>query len=666
MSSNNLTLSELFLPPDGLVGQVGITCAYSASQSYVDRILETFTQRSKMHRRLCGYTNLFLMLNPHCVDLNELELPGLIWLKPHRCELWKKWIASQHAKVALLSFGKTPNGKPLCYRLVVTSGNWTESSGNQTIEMAWYLDVRTNESGKLSADDKIDILDIVAAAQFFKNLITFYSVNKSLCSRMLNLIDSLEAEQTIGKKRPRFFTSLDHPLPDGTQEKAIGRPLITSIISRLKGDHPARNMLVCGSGFFEQAGDSDLEPKSLSIIGTQLKSAKVLQKDPRKYLIANPDFCGQVALWDRSDTQRNSWEILKPSDPADAGRSRLHAKYIFVGKLQSSGKIEYGSIYIGSGNLSMMGLHSAPGQSPNDKFGKGNIEAGVVFHFDSNAIFNEDTLYKTLACGDEIDVDKNDLKSGNDNGSIPDIEFTEPPPITYFEVSGENILRPSWNNGSVSLKDDKIYLLKHNEISEQIMVGSTVDVGWEGNIPNYVKVIWRQDRYIIPVITENGMFPSQKPELSRVDDLFAFLLNYPNNNLDDNDQDDGDDGDDGDGKDKNHSIKPKKTDKSGIAKDQYPLYTSMRFVEFLADRNQHLPGPEYIEDWVNQVSATISCLSPEQITEWRSIGINFLEVLKCPDFAPPWKNKFWNALIDELVNKWGMKNMPGVVGGGNV
>jgi hypothetical protein len=98
-------------------------------------------------------------------------------------------------------------------------------------------------------------------------------------------------------------------------------------------------------------------------------------------------------------------------------------------------------------------------------------------------------------------------------------------------------------------------------------------------------------------------------------------------------------------------------------KDQYPLYTSMRFVEFLADRNQHLPGPEFVEDWVSQVSAAISCLSPGMIKEWQSMGINFLEVLKCPNFAPPWKDSCWETFIDDLITKWDMRDLPSIIGG---
>ena len=150
MYEERMTYSQIFAPPEGYFGQVCVCCAMSADGACVENMLTSFSGGNKNNTRAFDReTSLFLMLNQGHPNLDDsVPICGLCQLTPKTNGVWNN-VYVQHAKVAVMQFGKTPHGlkrynkkEDIIWRYVVCTGNWTEASAKRQLEMVWSEDIR--------------------------------------------------------------------------------------------------------------------------------------------------------------------------------------------------------------------------------------------------------------------------------------------------------------------------------------------------------------------------------------------------------------------------------------------------------------------------------------------------------------------------------------------
>ena len=134
------SLLRLFEPPEDHYGQFGWVCGFSADAGFLDSAAERFTGRSASLRARQGQVVLGVMLDPFHEPLSILDVPGVADL-PLRTRPFRL----MHAKIALLGFrGRSANWR---LRVIVSTGNWTQQTLEESLDLAWCFDVDCTELG---------------------------------------------------------------------------------------------------------------------------------------------------------------------------------------------------------------------------------------------------------------------------------------------------------------------------------------------------------------------------------------------------------------------------------------------------------------------------------------------------------------------------------------
>ncbi|SHH70777.1 hypothetical protein SAMN05720766_12015 [Fibrobacter sp. UWH9] len=633
------TLSQLFTPPEGYVGQICVASALSADVRFLDSMLTEFTRMSNSKRRSCGNVSLLLMLDAKSARLDMDAASGFIQLQPNGRKRWDK-IACMHAKVALMQFGKTntvpskSKTKDLIWRLVICTGNWTEASAIHQMEMAWATDYDCNVKSK----DRKSLSDMVCIVDFLRKLQRNYAIDERIWAPAEILFKGIDASAAEVSSLPpsRVFTTFS----DET--------MLESIAQRFRGIKP--NYVIAGSGFFEQDDGKKGKPETIEKIEQKLKLTNVHKSD--RHLVANQDTAGKVAVW--SGNCLRDWNLHKPSDPI-AQRTFMHAKYIYAG-VKKRTTIGDGRLYLGSGNLSMTGLLGYA-------CGKGkNIEAGVVItqsDFSGVKRTSQEALFKTLLCGS--DEPSYEIKPVDENADGPDLEdngacYKDPCPLLAFELilkEDRHVLRPVW------LDDDPVKGLVLKRTGEEL---GKRDVATMSIPSGHDTVLWKGESYQIPVIVLDGMFTRlsapTETELS-LEELLSQLessMNEKDSGDDDGDDEGPDEPDDPDGKGKNSGYANRL-----LEEKSYKYQSAMTLVETIAEYSQvrfekyEDVIEEDVMDWISMIESKLRNLSKELIATWQSLEVDFISVLAKDNFAPPCKGKartLWNNYIENWCRKW--------------
>jgi len=420
------SLLNLFSPPDDRRrGIFGLVCGLSAEEQFMDSALERFTGFGRTSRKHTANFSLTL-----CRDIHTQPrwlAPGLY--EPFPADQMPETIKLMHAKVALLGFGLSAAGEPDYYRLIVSTGNWNKEAVNHTINLVWFCDYPVTST----EDQRQNAADILEAVNFWRQLLGidngktgYYQLDDPARERIGHFLEALTANIPAPKNtEPRFISNL----LDGKAAQADGGfqadSMGAQVIQRFSDTGMRRNLIVCGSGFFEQAapGSKAGEPEVIRNLSGNLVKNKVLTKDADHWLVINPGTCGAAGRWIKNtDTDSLNWEICLPRHPdSKTTPYPFHAKYVFIGNNNDS-SVTSGLLYLGSGNLSRQGFALSPGAG-------GNIEAGVI-------IDTERYDYISEFCVDlGIDADKNlnlnDIpkETEGEDSEQPESELQAPPPI---------------------------------------------------------------------------------------------------------------------------------------------------------------------------------------------------------------------------------------------
>ncbi|MBK6579789.1 MAG: hypothetical protein IPG17_27115 [Sandaracinaceae bacterium] len=239
----------LFAPPTGCVGDFGWLCGFSADAALLDLAADRFTALSRSQRQVAGRVHLAVLLDPSCGQIPPAAAPGALHLAPRRALPYRLL----HAKLGLLAF-VTAEGAPHTLRLIVCTGNWTRQTLEESLDLAWCLDLPVAEP--LEPKSAQAVADLRHARDLFAALRAFF-VDDLLratprTAQALQRLDAQLKSLPAAKKAdppPRLIDNRRESLLLGLTARV---PLVAGEVRR--------DRVVLGSGFYGGG-----EPKGLPV-----------------------------------------------------------------------------------------------------------------------------------------------------------------------------------------------------------------------------------------------------------------------------------------------------------------------------------------------------------------------------------------------------------------
>lgn len=626
-----LSLSHYFCPPEGFLGEFGVVVGYSADCDFMNDALEKFTSNTQKQRAYLGDISLVLMLDPKHQQLPIVDCPGLLHL-PFKTE-HKTNFNLLHAKVALLLF-KNKQADHYIARLIVSTGNWTRQTIEESLDLAWSVEL------DLNAQSVQECADVKAAYNFLSRLLTnfdqqilqhSYSKSRNIFALFHEKLDTLNVPKSA---IPRFFEN-------------SAKSLITQIPDLVKQHTKAskRNYLLLGSGFYQSEVKSNEEPSVIQSIRQALEDNELLTSSAQKYLVVNPESC-QAISESVAGLIENNWEVYEAYDPIrnlNPTKRSLHAKFIFSAiNRDSSEKCLSSWMYLGSGNLTKQGLTQKASSNG------GNLEAGVVFECND--------LTWEQVCGKlPFSIDDNLLIPDNTKLSVGG-EFVEhdsayiAPPIAYFVVK--------------TIQDDEIVLVPSSPVTSEISLPSNLmlinqdELIWSGKLPRQIVVGWSMSgieyQANVPVIDEFGRAASGELPQIELADAWNLFNAFPQ--LPEQDEDDTDDGI----SQGNAQGKPEQVN----VESDYILNRMMGLIELIAEKQTHVKQRDW-EQWCTRLEQTLMQLkSANAFSFFKAINVNPLSPLWHAPFRPIYaensethEGNVYELLLNRIEQKLGLTTL---------
>lgn len=369
------SLLQHFDAPEGHVGAFGLLCGYSADAPFIVDATDRFTLTTRHQRAAAGRVALVMLLDPGQPHLAWGDVPGAMHLPVRAAHALPFHLL--HAKVALLGFRREDAEPGWHLRLIVSTGNWTSQTVEESLDMAWCVEVGHAELTEPDGDLGLRCADIAAAADLLAWLRGFFDERLLAVpirgsdgpglALMAGLNDQVSACRRVAAGgQPRFLDSRARSLLDQLPEWVI----------RHAGGR-RRSQLVMGSGFYEGHAQPDALPGVPAGIVAKLHGEGLLTRTCQVRLVVNESGCQAIAT-SREAIERARWALLPPSRAEHlfgAGHKRsLHAKFIISWNPSPSNpnQCTSGWLYLGSGNLTNPGFCRAATSRA------GNLEAGVV------------------------------------------------------------------------------------------------------------------------------------------------------------------------------------------------------------------------------------------------------------------------------------------------
>lgn len=625
------TLLDIFEPPEGLVGHSAALVAMTAGEDFLEAAMRRFTGLHPRQRAELGVVTAYLLLDGHESASRQSVLPpgripGLHELQPRASDP----NSLLHAKLVLLAFASSRTGPPVKIRLAVITANFTYKSAKQQLELVWTLDVTPDSPA-------LDRADVAAAGEFIEKLIEqrFYqevSSGKKQSHAITDRLDDLlrtAAEWAPANRNPRFIQSLQESLYEQIRrhlEKAVESP---------------RNLLLCGSGFYESPSVKGKKPTVL----TKLEELGVFTENVLRVALVEPEAAGAIAHWAHKATT-DGWKVMAPLDASDLSR-RLHAKFIYAGYLRE-GHASNGWLYLGSGNLSRRGLLTSGAMA------EGNIECGVVL--EASDRLNGEQLEQRLFWNPDAEETAEDTWHVGQVGDEPDeTGIIVAPPIlsAAIELSPSRSLRLNWRD---DLSENTVVSIGWPGCDWQSVTQAQALVLLEANeIPTVLSV--RDDttkgEWKVPVADPTGRVCWQPPRFDNYADALAALLDFPIRPAEASEDDD------------EEAVDPIATDPVGRTRDNddeakaYALHYAAGLIEQTAALQRALP-PSLLDDWLEHLDRMLQASFPQAlVSTWREHRIDVFSHLRTLDFRHPeftdkQKQQYFNVL-DRAAAAWGLR-----------
>ncbi len=527
-SFKSLSLARHFGVPKDFRGCFGWMCGYSADAGFLDDAAERFTGQTRAQRAYGGRIALALMLDPGNQNISFVDAPGVMHLPIKNSE--KKPFLLLHAKVAILGFHHETDAQRWQLRLIVSTGNWTRETLEDSLDLAWRID--------LSSEDLKSPNDVVRQAR--ADMRAAWGMLKWIRSNFdTRILDALppgrqdseswnagqlfkswieKATSKTGQVKPRFFDNRKISLL-GQLPAMIGATGVTV----------KRNYLAMGSGFYEAPSEKNAIPSVLCDIVGSLQNQQLLTAKPEIDVFVNRTACQAVAVSQAALTGAG-FTIRPPGQPSDVfgnnSQRSLHAKFIFSANCRDNSNFCNSAwLYLGSGNL------TGPGFCSKASAKGGNLEAGVVFApgdlywAHDRGLSPEQLITNVLPVQWETTFASHEKLSAGSDMPERDIEFFAAP-IAWLlccEDTGSCWLKVP--DGAM----EPFEVL--NEAGEPCPSDEEGRFLWPGNRPRQVQLRWDADgktrQSLAPVLDEFGRIAATALPKIDLDEAWWQLANFP-------------------------------------------------------------------------------------------------------------------------------------------
>lgn len=656
------SLTQCFDPPsDEFIGLFGWVCGYSADAEFMNLAAERFTRQTQGQRAHGGKAALALLLDPGNPHLKFRDVPSVVHLAINN--LAKKPFVLLHAKVAILGFRHPMDASQWLLRLIVSTGNWTRQTLEESLDLAWCVEVSSDDLVNPNDSTLQACADFKAAAEMFDWLMPHFDSRLLAATAKDAATDPASLSKGIfdswllrvtskGKQlKPRFITSIKAPLLNQLPE------LVNNT-----GAASSRNYLAMGSGFYETANKGKVVPDVVEKIVALLKNENLLTESAELDIFVNQDACQAVAtcLKGLDDGGFSVRVAHAPEKLFGKDRKRfLHAKFIFSANYRAnSNNCINAWLYLGSGNL------TGPGFTSKASKNGGNLEAGVTFSpqgLQWEAQVGQDTpalvtdllpiQWETTVSGAE------DLKTGSDMEVR--VEQYIAAPVAWLRWCEDAAARwlqvpdlPDRETQPFTVLDDTGAAQPADE-QQRVL--------WSAPRPREVTIAWTDDgearRTIVPVVDEYGRIAGAALPKLELDQAWWELANFPlppeEDESDDQEQDSHTD-----------TSPPSRRPKSNAAAATYPIRRMMELVENIADKQTRLLEADWTAWCVRLEQCLLQVTESQVLAAFKQLDINPLSPLWHTPFRPDFAQngdlpagKCYEAVLQQVEHAWGVTEM---------
>lgn len=633
------SLAQHFDAPEGYTGHFGWLCGYSADALFLDNAAERFTRLTYPQRAHQGRIALAVLLDPGSPPISLQDAPGVAHLpiKDHA----NKPFLLLHAKVALLGFRHQENHSQWQLRLMVSTGNWTRQTLEESLDLVWRIDIDSEYLNKLDTNGQQNCADVKAAWNLLEWIQRLYD------TRLLNASANGHPSETMSaqKKISGWI--------DACSKKAQGRPRVfdnrhQSLLSQLPekikvSGEVKRNYLAMGSGFYEGPADHGKLPvvpieivKSLRKEGLLTRMVKISAKSnglPKKSgidIYVNPAACQAIAT--EVESLQDCGMTIRPAatPPIVFGESvqrTLHAKFLFSANFsKDSNNCSSAWVYLGSGNLTCPGFYKKMSASA------GNFEAGVVFapnllSWKKNKT-TEDHQVVTNLLPIQWDAEIGDatpLSAGADMEQR-DAIYVAPPVawLTWHETDGMRELRTD----ELSVTDFQVF-----DSAGIVCLKTQTGIQWREAQPRQIRIRWhandQQHESLIPVVDQYGRIAATELRAIDIEEAWWQLAAFPLPPAEE-----GEDDEDGDGgTDKTEGMVTAKGRSTPMS--SYPIRQMMELIEGIAAKQTGIEEMDWVL-WCNRLEQTLGQTGDSAPVNYfrDELKLNPLSPLRHPSFRP--------------------------------
>lgn len=657
------SLAQHFDAPDDYVGHFGWMCGYSADADFLGDAAERFTQQTSAQRAHAGRIALGVFLDPGNPAISLLDVPGLAHF-PIR-DIHKKPFRLLHAKIALLGFRHKQNRERWLLRLIVSTGNWTRQTLEESLDLAWAIEVNSEMLQQTDSVAQLACADIKAAYGLLKWLEKHFDTRLLTPQPQGALQSAASAAQLhhewvdscihlcikMAKGKPRFF--------DNRNESLLAQ--LPAQIQTLGGG-AARNYLAMGSGFYEAVRTQDGKPKVPGQIIQKLKDAALLTKKPEIDLFVNPQACQAIAT---SVTALNEQGVTirpaaQPASVFGKGKPRtLHAKFLFsANERANSSACNNAWVYLGSGNL------TTPGFAKKMSAEGGNLEAGVVFAPEGLHWFQSDDIKARQVVSNLLPIQWEQDASGNlaslqaGAGMEPRSPSYIAPPLAWlnwWEGADGNEL-----HAAEAVSGDFVVL----DLAGNACQRSKTGFSWFAPQPRQVRCRWsiagQHHEGDLPVVDGFGRIAASQLPAIGLDEAVWQLADFPL-------PPGGDEIDEGDGIGGEDSVMNTKRTSAGSS--SYPIRQMMELIESIAAKQTEVSELDW-NLWCQRLEQTLGQAKECPVVKaFQELGLNPLSPLRYAAFRPAYaetstsqEGKRYEAALARIEKNWGVDHLKTIGG----
>ena len=656
------SLAQLFEAPDGFFGSFGWLCGYTADKGFLNNAVERFVHQTRIQRAHFGRILIALMLDPSNPQISPIDVPGVAHL-PFKQPKHRPF-RLLHAKVALLGYRATNNAAEWKLRLIVSTGNWTRATLEESLDLAWHVEIN-KEDLKTDTDSirqaRVDINAAWSTLTWLRNffdtrLLTSLPVGREDTQSSHSYYEFEHMVSGIKNTRgvkPRFFDSRP-------------RSLLRQLPEIVKAQTPsvARNYLGMGSGFFEASTESNEVPSVLNGIVEKLQNNSLLTQYPKVDVFVNPRGCQAVAKAVPAFKARG-WRIREAHKPKYFGEGTvrtLHAKFILSANYRKNSNYCNSSwIYLGSGNL------TSPGFIHKMSKGDGNLEAGVVFAPEAlyweptNGIPLEKVVTNVLPVQWEREIETEEgVAPGGDFYAAESVYEAPPVACLIWVTEGDKgyLVVPDGDIESFEVLDSFGVACTRRENSK---------FAWVGERPRQVRVSWQsmdgeKQWAFVPVLDELGRVAATSLTAIGIDEVWWHLENFPMPP----DEEDLPPEDDPDDPGKPERKPPAATSPKPAA---YPIRKMMQLVENIAAKQTVVPQADWVV-WCSRLEQSmLQAATSPAIETFNQLKLNplssFWEAPFRPTFAETCdspEGKRYEDVLRRIEKKWGVADLKKIGG----